>query len=252
MWRLGWMEGGRAWVWRHRLLAWEEESVWECSLLLHNIVLQESVNDTWRWLLDPTHGYTVWEAYRFLTHSGDTVDRTLVDDVWHKHIPLKVSLLAWRLFRNRLPTKDNLLRRGVLRATDITCAVPGCDNTETVSHLFIQCDTSRELWSKVWNWLGISFVTPVHMRHHFIQFSTMSGLPRFSCLFFRTIWFATVWVIWKERNYCIFQNTASTSIALLEKIKLNSFFWIKSKQPSFCYSYTDWWKHPLLCMGVQM
>jgi len=66
----------------------------ECSLLLHNIVLQDSVNDTWRWLLDPIHGYSVQEAYKFLTHSGDTVDMTLVDDVWHRHILLKVSLLA--------------------------------------------------------------------------------------------------------------------------------------------------------------
>jgi len=29
MWRLGWMEGGRAWVWRRRLLAWEEVIVKE-------------------------------------------------------------------------------------------------------------------------------------------------------------------------------------------------------------------------------
>jgi len=46
MWRLGWGEGGEAWVWRRRLLAWEEESVRECSVLLHNIVLQDEVNDT--------------------------------------------------------------------------------------------------------------------------------------------------------------------------------------------------------------
>ena len=77
-------------------------------------------------------------------------------------------------------------------------------------------------------------------------------LPRSSYLFCRTIWFATVWVIWKEKNYYIFQNTASTFIALLEKIKLNSFFWIKFKQTSFCYSYTEWWKHPLLFMDVQI
>lgn len=75
------MERGLVWVWRCRLLAWEEESVRECSILLYNIVLQESVTNTWRWLLDPIHGYSVREAYRFLTHSGETVDRTLVDDV---------------------------------------------------------------------------------------------------------------------------------------------------------------------------
>jgi len=53
----------------------------ECSVLLHNIVLQDSAHDTWRWLLDPSHGYTVREAYRFLTNNGNSVDRTLVDDI---------------------------------------------------------------------------------------------------------------------------------------------------------------------------
>jgi hypothetical protein len=40
-------EGGEAHLWRRRLLAWEEESVRECSLLLHNIVLQDNITDTW-------------------------------------------------------------------------------------------------------------------------------------------------------------------------------------------------------------
>jgi len=31
-----------------------------------------------------------------------------VSSLWHKDVPLKVTLFAWRLFRNRLPTKDNL------------------------------------------------------------------------------------------------------------------------------------------------
>lgn len=38
-WRLGWEDGGTGWVWRLTLLAWEEESVRECSVLFHNIVL---------------------------------------------------------------------------------------------------------------------------------------------------------------------------------------------------------------------
>ncbi|KEH35521.1 hypothetical protein MTR_3g093740 [Medicago truncatula] len=81
MWRLGWIEGGRVWVWRRRLLAWEEDSVRECSLLLHNVVLQENVTDTWRWLMDPSHGYSVRESYKFFSHSSTNVDRSLVDDV---------------------------------------------------------------------------------------------------------------------------------------------------------------------------
>jgi len=37
-----------------------------------------------------------------------------VPSLWHKDVPLKVVLFAWRLFQDRLPTKDNLYRRNVL------------------------------------------------------------------------------------------------------------------------------------------
>lgn len=37
----------------------------------------------------------------------------VVSSLWHKDVPLKIVLFAWRLFKDRLPTKDNLLRRVV-------------------------------------------------------------------------------------------------------------------------------------------
>jgi hypothetical protein len=107
--RLGWEEEGLAWVWGRRLLAWEEESLRECSAMLHNVVLQVNTHDAWRWLLDPSRGYTVRESYRYLTLHDVTLDRDLADDVWLKHIPTKVSLMVWRLLRNILPTRNNLL-----------------------------------------------------------------------------------------------------------------------------------------------
>ena len=124
MWRLGWGEGGAAWEWRRRLLAWEEESVRECSMLLHNIVLQVDSHDTWRWLLDTSSSYTVRGAYTFLTTTGAPVISPDVD-VWHKQIPTKVSLFAWCLFRNRFPTKDNMWHRRVIHSENVVCAY-GC------------------------------------------------------------------------------------------------------------------------------
>jgi len=34
--------------------------------------------------------------------------------VWHKSVSLKVLICVWRLLRNRLSTKDNLMRRGII------------------------------------------------------------------------------------------------------------------------------------------
>jgi hypothetical protein len=174
------------------------------------------------------HGYSVRDSYRFLTSSDEQVDRSLVDDVWHRHIPLKVSVFVWRLLRNRLPTKDNLLRRHIIHANDLAC-VTGCGAFETSTHLFIVCDMACTLWFLVWNWIG---------------------MPRCTHSFFKVIWFVCVWVIWKERNNHIFKDTVSKSLVLLEKVKLLYFLWLKAKQASFHYCYHDWWGYPLPWIGV--
>jgi len=41
----GWKEGSNAWGWRRRLMAWEEDSVRERSVLLNNVILQENIQD---------------------------------------------------------------------------------------------------------------------------------------------------------------------------------------------------------------
>jgi len=161
-----------------------------------------------------------------------------------------VSLFVWRFLRDRIPTKDNLLRRRVLQSNDTTCVV-GCGNQETAEHLFLGCSFRTTVWSHVWNWLGISSVPDGVIRNHFVQFSNMAGMPRCSHSFLQVVWFA--WVLWKERNNRVFQNTASDPSAIIKKVKLNSFLWLKSKRLSFSsFCYHDWWKQPLSCMGVHL
>jgi len=75
-------------MWRRCLLAWEDESVTECSALLHNIILQDHIIDKWKWLLDPIHVYSVRGAYQFLTAANAPIDRGLIDNVCHKQVPL--------------------------------------------------------------------------------------------------------------------------------------------------------------------
>ena len=90
--RLGWEEKGNALGWRRRLLAWEEDSVRECVVLLNNVILQDNIQDFWRWMVDPIHGYSVHGTYRFLTFAIEPVTESEINNVWHKFFPSKVSL----------------------------------------------------------------------------------------------------------------------------------------------------------------
>ena len=90
----GWVDGGGAWEWRRRLLAWEEETVSECASLLHNVVLQDHILDRWRWILDPINGYSIKETYTYLTTAGGHSERGMFDDLWKKQVLLKVYVFA--------------------------------------------------------------------------------------------------------------------------------------------------------------
>ena len=165
-------------------------------MLLHNIVLKDQVLDRWRWLLDPINGHSVKGTYHFLTLVDAPPERGLFDDVWHKQVSSKVSIFAWRLLRNRLPTKDNLVRRQILHHDDTVC-VTVCGSIETADHLFFTCDIFSRVWFLVLHWLHLYFVPPIEIRCHLLQFCHLAGLSRCAHSFLRIIWFSYVWVIWK-------------------------------------------------------
>ncbi|XP_045791439.1 uncharacterized protein LOC123886145 [Trifolium pratense] len=142
---LGWESGGGAWVWRRQLWAWEEELLGECQTLLLGVSLQAHLPDRWLWLFDPDHGYSVRDAYQLLTSQELVTLDACYDLVWHKQVPLKVSILAWRLLQDRLPTKVNLASRGILSSTATSC-VSGCGGVESVHHLFLSCEIFGSLW----------------------------------------------------------------------------------------------------------
>nr|ABD28625.2 H+-transporting two-sector ATPase, alpha/beta subunit, central region, related [Medicago truncatula] len=118
---MGWDEGGEAWNWRSRLWAWEEALVEECRNMLLNIVLQVDLEGSWRWTPDLVVGYTVSGAYRVLTSGPPTTMHVPTALLWRKDVPLKVSMFAWCLFRNRLPTKTNLFLRGIITSKTQLC-----------------------------------------------------------------------------------------------------------------------------------
>ncbi|MCI37834.1 glutamate-gated kainate-type ion channel receptor subunit GluR5, partial [Trifolium medium] len=75
--------------------------------------------------------------------------------IWHSQVSLKVFVFAWRLLRDRLPTKSNLVTRGILSPTAPFC-VSRCGAIETAQHLFISCSTFGSLWALVRSWIDIS------------------------------------------------------------------------------------------------
>jgi hypothetical protein len=64
------------------------------------------------------------------------------------------------------------------------------------------------------------------------------------------IWFATTWVIWKERNDRNFYGKQTSLAQLQENVKLLSFWWFKTNVAVFRYGFHNWGKNPFLCAGI--
>jgi len=139
---------------------------WGCSGMLSNVVLQVDTVDKWLWYLEPDKGYYVRGVYQMLTTIKQSIHVAPSNQIWHKEAPLKVTIFVWRLLRERLPTKDNLLACGILHHDNQLCG--GCGMEETTNHLFISCPIFGTIWYQVRCWFGISRVDPMSLTEHFL------------------------------------------------------------------------------------
>jgi len=246
---LGWKVGGRAWQWRRRLWVWEEEMLEECRIFLSNVFLQLNVSDTWQWQPDPAGGYSVRSSYEVLTPQDHHVLDAAQNLIWHPQVPLKVSILAWRLLRDRLPAKFNLLNRGIITVADISC-VTGCGHVESVDHLFLHCNFFGAIWCQVRLWLGFSGVDHDIIGDHFLHFTYYLGGMKTRRSFLKLFWLFCVWLFWKERNNIIFNNITTPIEELVEKVKFHSYWWLCANNAAFVYGCQQWQSNPLLCLGI--
>jgi len=114
-------------------------------MLLSNVLLQVNVSDNWQWLPDVVGGYSVRSAYQVPTSQDSPTLHISESLIWHSKASLKVSILVWRLLRDRLPTKNNLLACGIITGANTSC-LAGCGQVETAQHLFLHCGLSGSLW----------------------------------------------------------------------------------------------------------
>jgi len=61
-----------------------------------------------------------------------------------------------------------------------------------------------------------------------------------------------VWVIWLEKNARVFHQIEASINQLLDKVKLQSYLWLKANRHSFVFSYHSWWLNLLPCLGIIM
>ena len=72
--------------------------------------------------------------------------KDIVPTRWIKVVPIKVNVMAWRVWLDNLPTRYNLSTRG-LELPSIICPTFNI-STETISHLFFSYDLDVKCGTK--------------------------------------------------------------------------------------------------------
>ncbi|GAU15805.1 hypothetical protein TSUD_236210 [Trifolium subterraneum] len=115
--------------------------------------------------------FTIKGVYQTLTRDEEEAEPLLssTELVWNKVVPVKASVSAWCFMENRIPTSDNLIKRGILNIDAQHCVLGSFD--ETLSHLFFTCDKTHKVWCGMLQWLGIQSALHNNQVVHVHQFS---------------------------------------------------------------------------------
>jgi len=196
------------------------------------------LKDSWLWGADPKGIFSTNSAYLYIKADHLHEDQCLgFHHLWNIKIPPRALVFAWRLLWDRLPTKDNLIRRHVTIENDLC---PFCQSkAESASHLFFLCHKVMPLWWEFSSWVKEPRVLHWRPMDNFIQHYSMSGLKDTNRRW-KIGWIAATTSIWKLRNDIIFNNQPFVISKLVDNTIFLSWSWMRGWEKDFTVPFHQW------------
>ena len=159
--------------------------------------------------------------------------------------PRKVNNHAWRVIKDRIPTRFNLWFRGVCHNNTLLC--PSCGNgIETNFHVISECHVAKKVWNSICKWLDLDL--PIHLPPvDFINYVGTMNKKKVVKDIVTTIIYAVWWELWKARNDSIFNPTKRRDMVLVDAIINFSFLWFRYRSAKLPIAWDEWLKNPILC-----
>ncbi|KAF7826637.1 reverse transcriptase [Senna tora] len=165
-------------------------------------------NDILAWGMSSNGIYTVKSAYDLLI--DNTFPYTQVDTsrqtsnlswIWKCGAQVRILFFLWCIWHNGLPTKNNLLKRGL--SIDPLC--PLCSQCpESVDHLFRECAAINSVWQ-----VGhFRVISNTNSFKQWVKDNSICMNPSIMGIPHGTIFIHIIWSIWLSRNGKSFKNEA--------------------------------------------
>ncbi|XP_058775083.1 uncharacterized protein LOC131649336 [Vicia villosa] len=211
--------------------------------------------DEFVWILDRVEDFVVKAYYAKVvaetaTSAAEIASRQANKVIWKARMPSKVKIFSWRLLKDRLPTRLQLLKRDIIVDNEECLCVFGCPIKEDAKHLFLRCDKLRRVWEKIQSWLEITVTGGDDCRSNYMNWfeALHQKIPARRAGVF---WAVVCWCIWKQRNDMVFNNAVEDVEEIVHNVKMHSRWWmaIGNNKRIEC-SFYEWFNFPIQCMQL--
>nr|GFA16163.1 RNA-directed DNA polymerase, eukaryota [Tanacetum cinerariifolium] len=116
---------------------------------------------------------------------------------WVKYIPIKINVFNWRARLDRLPTRCNLLNRGVVLESSL-CPICGLV-PEDAQHIFFRCELAKYVLLRICRWWDIHWGDATSFGDWNSWFSSIQLSSKLK-LMLEGVFAVAWWHIWSFRN----------------------------------------------------
>ncbi|GKA85423.1 RNA-directed DNA polymerase, eukaryota [Tanacetum coccineum] len=207
--------------------------------LLGTVILS-NMEDRWIWDLNGDGEFCVKDVRNLLDVTflpkADSPTR------WIKTIPIKVNIFAWKVSLDRLPTRSNLARRGVLVPSS-SCLICNVSD-EDLAHLLFRCDLAIEVTRLVYRWWNLVWI-PLDSYISWLSWIKALRMNSRSKSVLEGVFYTAWWSIWSYRNQILFSAKKPRKEVLFDDIVMRSFTWCIARSKN-TFRWENWLQHPYL------
>ncbi|GKV08691.1 hypothetical protein SLEP1_g20289 [Rubroshorea leprosula] len=127
-------------TWRRNLFEWGDEATRELKRMTEDVKITPGRSNRWEWIHSKGGQYSTKIAYQMLsTQRREPEEAKIFKRVWNPIIPSKVDAFNWKALLDRIPTKLNLIKRGIIKDMAEEKCVLCEEKNEDFIHLFLNC-----------------------------------------------------------------------------------------------------------------
>nr|GFB45659.1 RNA-directed DNA polymerase, eukaryota [Tanacetum cinerariifolium] len=139
---------------------------------------------------------------------------------WVRYVPIKINVFAWRARRDFLPTRSNLVRRGI--AVDSPVCPLCLSSEEDGNHVFFGCGLAANIFRRLCRWWDLEWQDLSSFSEWYSGFSSVRLSSKVKDLL-EGVCYIAWWTVWGFRNRTIFNDSTPRRSVLFDDIVSLSF-----------------------------